>query len=124
MADQHIHYLVQGIALNQDCEPCGNGISTGDTIWIIGDSVEECQNRKDVILNNSAGSTYNPHPSHCCSFHGCKYGDANCPVSLGEQDQEHPCERCLTPEHARRQLLYALDELQWSDTIAERTRKK
>lgn len=37
------------------------------------------------------------HPccaSHCCVKHGCKYGHDDCPVVLGEEEQEHPCEDC------------------------------
>lgn len=34
------------------------------------------------------------HTRHCCVFHGCKYGDADCPVWLGTHEQESPCEDC------------------------------
>lgn len=34
------------------------------------------------------------HKSHCCKKHGCKYGDNDCPVELGEVIQDHPCESC------------------------------
>lgn len=34
------------------------------------------------------------HASHCCSKHGCKYGDADCPVVTGEAEQKYPCESC------------------------------
>jgi hypothetical protein len=43
---------------------------------------------------------YNPHPSHCCAKHGCKYGDPDCPVESGEQKQDHPCEQCGEEEFA------------------------
>ena len=39
-------------------------------------------------------SKYNPHPSHCCTKHGCKYGYDDCPVWTKEQKQEYPCESC------------------------------
>lgn len=26
------------------------------------------------------------HDTHCCPEHGCKYGDADCPVELGASD--------------------------------------
>ena len=32
--------------------------------------------------------------SHCCEKHGCKYGHEDCPVVLGEVEQDHPCEAC------------------------------
>ena len=34
------------------------------------------------------------HVSHCCKWHGCKYGDKDCSVVLGEAEQEWPCEYC------------------------------
>jgi len=39
------------------------------------------------------------HPccrSHCCKKHGCKYSHDDCPVVLGEEVQESPCEECDT----------------------------
>lgn len=37
------------------------------------------------------------HAAHCCSKHGCKYGQypsESCPVVNGRVPQEFPCERC------------------------------
>lgn len=34
------------------------------------------------------------HATHCCSKHGCKYGDSECPVERDEITQEYPCETC------------------------------
>jgi hypothetical protein len=34
------------------------------------------------------------HTEHCCTFHGCKYGDDDCPVYLGLKRQSYPCENC------------------------------
>lgn len=34
------------------------------------------------------------HASHCCKWHGCKYGDPDCPVVAGEVEQSYPCEYC------------------------------
>ena len=36
------------------------------------------------------------HRSHCCVYHGCKYGDdeTQCPVFGGRLTQDHPCETC------------------------------
>ena len=34
------------------------------------------------------------HNTHCCSKHGCKYGDEDCPVSIGISKQKYPCEYC------------------------------
>lgn len=37
---------------------------------------------------------YGAHPSHCCKWHGCKYGDSDCPVVSGEVEQLYLCEWC------------------------------
>lgn len=34
------------------------------------------------------------HAAHCCAKHGCKYGNADCPVQAGNAVQEHSCELC------------------------------
>lgn len=34
------------------------------------------------------------HESHCCSTHGCKYGDDDCPVRMKLVFQDYPCEVC------------------------------
>ncbi len=34
------------------------------------------------------------HRTHCCIYHGCKYGDVNCPVVFKKVEQEFPCEDC------------------------------
>lgn len=41
------------------------------------------------------------HAWHCCTEHGCKYGDIDCPVARptgGRIRQECPCERCGTAD--------------------------
>jgi hypothetical protein len=50
------------------------------------------------------------HISHCCLFHGCKYGDDDCPVYLAKTAQEHPCEDCDTREgtHLHEDELHAV----------------
>lgn len=35
------------------------------------------------------------HQTHCCVYHGCKYGDSDCPVMIGETTQKYPCEECM-----------------------------
>jgi hypothetical protein len=56
------------------------------------------------------------HVTHCCALHGCKYGDADCPVKLGQVAQEYPCEQCpeepATPadEASADELLHHLRE--------------
>ena len=34
------------------------------------------------------------HTEHCCSEHGCKYGDKDCAVVTGKAPQSYPCEWC------------------------------
>lgn len=34
------------------------------------------------------------HTEHCCSIHGRKYGDLDCPVKSGNKPQSYPCEYC------------------------------
>jgi hypothetical protein len=38
------------------------------------------------------------HITHCCSKHGCKYGNSKCPVATGKVEQEYPCEYCRDDE--------------------------
>ena len=35
------------------------------------------------------------HITHCCKWHGCKYGDPDCPVASGAVKQEYLCEWCI-----------------------------
>lgn len=34
------------------------------------------------------------HAAHCCKWHGCKYGDEDCPVVLGQVEQLYTCDFC------------------------------
>lgn len=34
------------------------------------------------------------HRTHCCVYHGCKYGDEDCPVATKKITQWYPCESC------------------------------
>lgn len=48
-----------------------------------------------MILNQMKKmNNKNVHTEHCCSRHGCKYRDENCPVELGIQKQSFDCEDC------------------------------
>lgn len=38
------------------------------------------------------------HTEHCCSRHGCKYGNPACTVTTGKTTQSYPCEYCDTPQ--------------------------
>ena len=55
------------------------------------------------------------HSSHCCTRCGCKYGNDNCTVVLGTEEQEYPCEDCEP-------ILEAEVRLRTEGATAERTR--
>ena len=63
------------------------------------------------------------HASHCCKWHGCKYGDDDCPVVLGQVEQEYPCEYCsdeLKEEDYYRAVVKRIDEIKtWWKTKKE-----
>lgn len=50
------------------------------------------------------------HRTHCCTDHGCKYGDSHCPVVSREFEQEYSCEQC--DEEARR---YEISKIEFRD---------
>ena len=54
------------------------------------------------------------HASHCCKWHGCKYGDEDCPMVLGKIKQLYLCEDCyqdLENEECYRQVLKEIEEM-------------
>jgi hypothetical protein len=54
------------------------------------------------------------HAAHCCKWHGCKYGDPDCPVASGEVEQEYQCEDCwhiLKDEGYYRRMVQDIDEI-------------
>lgn len=44
--------------------------------------------------------TKDVHTEHCCSYHGCKYGDDDCTVVTGQKVQSFFCEFCDWEEEA------------------------
>lgn len=59
-------------------------------------------------------ATIDVHAAHCCIWHGCKYGDPDCPVEKGLIKQEYICEWCsemLKDEVYIRQQLKTLEEI-------------
>lgn len=58
---------------------------------------------------------YEVHVSHCCKWHGCKYGpNDKCPVVLGEVEQLYLCEDCeddLTDAEYHMQVVSRLPEM-------------
>ena len=63
--------------------------------------------------------TIGVHVAHCCKWHGCKYGDPDCPVANGEVEQEYPCEGCdrdLRDEKWVREKLVRIEEIKrWQE---------
>lgn len=54
------------------------------------------------------------HASHCCKWHGCKYGNEDCPVESGKVKQMYLCEYCyqdLENEEYYRQVLKDIEEM-------------
>lgn len=46
------------------------------------------------------------HTEHCCSIHGCKYGDEDCSVTTGYKKQSSSCELCS--DDAEQNNLYSV----------------
>ena len=78
----------------------------------VSDGVEEeswkSRSKVEKILKNSKKKTkkegkkvkkedYEVHASHCCFYHGCKYGNDNCPVELGLTPQIQMFGWCQEP---------------------------
>ena len=54
------------------------------------------------------------HVEHCCKWHGCKYGDENCPVANGKIKQKYLCEWCcedMDNEDYYREILKDIEEM-------------
>ena len=47
-------------------------------------------------------SDWRVHETHCCSIHGCKYGDEDCPVANGKT-HGIKCESCFSDEERLKQ---------------------
>lgn len=63
--------------------------------------------------------TIGVHASHCCKWHGCKYGDPDCPVYNGEVEQLYLCEDCDwelgEEEYIRKQLIRIEEIKKWKE---------
>ena len=59
-------------------------------------------------------TNYGVHSTHCCKWHGCKYGDPDCPVATGKVKQVYLCEDCyddLEQENYYKYMLKQIDEI-------------
>ncbi len=64
--------------------------------------------------------TIGVHATHCCKWHGCKYGDPDCPIVNGEVEQEYLCEDCyyyLEEESYYKKMLVEIEEIKkWKES--------
>ena len=54
------------------------------------------------------------HAAHCCAWHGCKYGDEDCPVVLGQVEQLYTCDYCddeLADEEYFKNVVKRIEEI-------------
>ena len=89
---------------NQDAYETGGyrdrHISIDDLIEDINSTIEWDEIRKlkeyASVLEQTTipKDSWGVHEHHCCSKHGCKYGDEDCPVAIGLTTQVYPCEYC------------------------------
>lgn len=57
------------------------------------------------------------HISHCCAMHGCKYGNADCPVALKEHEQTQACPYCTSTRTLTARMEELTKELAWSKKL-------
>lgn len=51
------------------------------------------------------GGQTDVHTEHCCLWHGCQYGDEDCPVVAEAKPQSYICESCGTEMESVRELI-------------------
>lgn len=58
------------------------------------------EKERSVMLNKTTipKENWGVHITHCCSDHGCKYGDIDCPVAIDLVKQKYKCEDCETDD--------------------------
>lgn len=64
------------------------------------------------------------HAAHCCKFHGCKYGDEDCPVVTGEVKQLYICESCEYELEGAEYFIEVVNRLDEIKQIREESRKR
>lgn len=77
-------------------------------------------NQKTVGLNPTPatkrkGFEMSVHSRHCCVIHGCKYGDEHCPVVIGSEIQEYPCEMCDDVKDQYHRVMNNVAVFKWFD---------
>lgn len=56
--------------------------------------------RSEAARHETSGGETDVHTQHCCRWHGCKYGDDDCPVEKRKLPQSFPCEDCEEEEQS------------------------
>lgn len=59
------------------------------------------------------------HGFHCCKEHGCKYGDADCPVWQGTEEQAYPCETCAWAVEETNRLLHEIFDFDMGGIVSK-----
>lgn len=90
------------------------------------DEDEECDEEYDVDIHDPAHerdgiADRDPHPTHCCQRHGCKYGSGDmCSVARIDRPgraQIYPCEQCcddMDDDRADAEAMNALYDLAYA----------
>lgn len=60
------------------------------------------------------------HVGHCCSKHGCKYGDDDCAVVVGTHEQAYACESCEPVWFLKEEIERLQKEIEHSTKLEER----
>ena len=61
--------------------------------------VELIERDSDAFVEKHGGTNKERiHAAHCCTEHGCKYGDDDCPVVSNKVTQMYPCIDCSYTE--------------------------
>ena len=71
-----------------------------------------------IDIKNRTVRNRGTHITHCCRLHGCKYNyeystEQYCPVSIGEDIQEYPCEYCVDVEEAQAEIEHIKKEIEF-----------
>jgi hypothetical protein len=69
--------------------------------WVETDNID-AEDVQDISFNHDTWApvtNLNAHSTHCCTDHGCKYSDPDCPIEHGDERQLFPCESCTVSDH-------------------------
>ena len=90
----------EGLHIAYETDFLSRNVSIDDIIKDINSTIEYEQMRKlqEIAANNNQTTIpkddWGVHETHCCSEHGCQYGDSDCPVAIGLSNQVYLCESC------------------------------